>query len=500
MSVADRSVPIDGAGTGQADRERLQWLLDLQPDPALLADDDGRIAMANQAIGDLFGYSIDELVGGPLEVLIPPERHADHRHHREGYVRQRSTRPMGSGTVFFGRHRDGRDIAVEVSLAPVPSELGMLTLAAVRDVTARRTTDLTVLRLAALVGSSNEAIISMATDGTIISWNPAAVRMFGYTEEEVLGRAASMLLPPGYNRQQLDATMTQVLAGEQVASYDTLRRHKDGTLVEVSVCLSALRDDRDRLIGTSKVISEIGRRKQAERDLARALATAEATSNELRSFSYSVAHDLRTPLRAINGFGQLLLEDCGPQLDQDGTAYIERICAAAVRMGELIDSLLGLARLHSIETISQEVDLSRLVDDWVDRVVADAPERGSSTEVVVQPGVIGTGDPSLLAVVLDNLLSNAWKFTRDQDAARIEFGQDASGYFVRDNGAGFDMAYAEKLFGIFQRLHTQEEFEGTGIGLATVQRIITRHGGRVWANGAPDQGATFRFTLTGDQE
>lgn len=222
-----------------------------------------------------------------------------------------------------------------------------------------------------------------------------------------------------------------------------------------------------------------------------------SANRELESFSYSVSHDLRAPLRTIDGFSSALLEHCGDQLDETGQDYLARVRRATGRMAELIDAMLTLSRMTRQDMHVKRVNLSRLVAEVTSELSEANPEQKVDTRI--QQGVQATGDPRLLRVALDNLLSNAWKFTRDTIEAQVEFGVEIAGnelvYFVRDNGAGFDMNYYDRLFGTFQRLHDQDDFEGTGIGLATVARIIARHGGRIWAEGEPGKGAIFRFTL-----
>ncbi len=250
--------------------------------------------------------------------------------------------------------------------------------------------------------------------------------------------------------------------------------------------------------------SDITERKLAEQEILRLneelkqhVIHLEAANKELESFSYSASHDLRAPLRSINGFSQQIFEDCFDKLDKESKDAFQRIRAASRRMDLLIDALLNLSRLSRSEVVYGKVDLSATAQDIVGNLRKANPER--EVEVVIAEGLIDEGDERLLYLLLQNLLGNAWKFTGRRDDAVIEFGVNSAGgtgaYFVRDNGPGFNMAYADRLFRPFQRLHAPSDFPGPGIGLATVQRIVNRHGGRVWAEGELEKGATFYFTL-----
>jgi signal transduction histidine kinase len=227
-------------------------------------------------------------------------------------------------------------------------------------------------------------------------------------------------------------------------------------------------------------------------------AELETINKELETFSYAVSHDLRAPLRHIDGFTQALLEECADRLDENGQNYLNRICNATKRMGQLIEDLLGLSRTTRLPVTRDQANLSLITREIVSELQSGVP--GRQTDFVIPEELSAHGDPRLLRVVLENLLSNAWKYTSKSSQVRIEIGsmttpEGRTAYYVRDNGAGFDMAYAGKLFGVFQRLHADKEFPGTGVGLATVQRIIHKHGGRIWAEAAVNQGATFYFTL-----
>jgi len=250
----------------------------------------------------------------------------------------------------------------------------------------------------------------------------------------------------------------------------------------------------DSQLALLNVVDDLNRQ---TKNLDAAVEKMAAANNELEAFTYSVSHDLRAPLRSIDGFSQAILEDCGGQLDREGREYLERVRRATQRMGRLIDDLLKLSRLGKLDLRRMRVDLTAIAKKILQNLRESDP--GRVVEVVLQEGILVEGDPGLLGVVLENLLGNAWKFTAKTPHPRIEFGwAEGKGQqtcFIRDNGGGFDMAYAGKLVGAFQRLHTQEEFPGTGIGLATVRRILTRHGGRVWAEAKPGQGATFYFSV-----
>ena len=352
------------------------------------------------------------------------------------------------------------------------------------------------LRLAAIVDSSNDAIIGKTLEGVITSWNEGARRIFGYTEQEMLGQPVTRLVSADRKAEEPEV-LKKLARGETVGHFDAVRRCKSGAEIHASVTISPVRDSAGDLIGASMIVRDMTERHRSEEALARARETAEAASRELEAFSYTVAHDLRAPLRGMNGFAQVLLDTYRDKLDADGQDWLEEIVLNAGKMGALIDALLSLARLTRSEPRREMVDLSSVVRATVKQLVATEP--GRKVEVVVQDHLMADLDPVLARALIENLLSNAWKFTSKVPLARVEFGSTVSdgarAFFVRDNGAGFDMNFADKLFGPFQRLHTTEDFPGTGIGLATVQRIARRHGGRTWADSRVNGGATFYFAF-----
>ena len=328
------------------------------------------------------------------------------------------------------------------------------------------------------------------SDGYITRASPS-FDVLGYDRDELSARPVLDLVHPD-DRAATQAAYDKLAAASPTITLENRYRCKDGTYRWLS--WASGRDASGVVYSMARDITEAKRSQEA---LIRAKDAAQSANRELESFSYSVAHDLRAPLRSIDGFSQALLEDYVAELDVTGQKYLTFIRESTRQMAQLIDDLLGLARITQGALQCEHVDLSNLARVAGTRLQASHPER--SVDVRIQDGLNDEGDARLLAIVFDNLLGNAWKFTARRTDARIEFGADTDGgrlaYFVRDNGAGFDMAQVNRLFGVFQRLHAVQEFEGTGVGLATVRRIVTRHGGRVWADGELDRGAIFHFTL-----
>ncbi len=359
--------------------------------------------------------------------------------------------------------------------------------------------------LRALMDSIPDTIYFKDRQSRFTRINRAHARFLGVSQPEAaLGKTDADFQAPDLAAGFLAEEAELMRTGKPVTDRLEFNPTREGQPRWLSSTKVPLHDPQGEVAGLVGISRDITERMQAaaaieqlNKELEQRAAQLALANQELESFSYSVSHDLRAPLRAIDGFSQALLEDSADRLDQAGQDYLRRVRGAAQRMALLIDDLLQLSRVSRAELARAPVDLSALAAGVAAELQARQPER--TVEFVIGAGLTAWGDARLLRVALENLLGNAWKFTSRQPAARIEFGaieQDGRpAFLVRDNGAGFDMAYAQRLFGAFQRLHSASDFPGTGVGLATVKRIIRRHGGRIWAEAAPGQGATFYFTL-----
>ena len=511
-------MPDQGTKTGGTDASSprddamFRAVLESMNDAVYVRDLGRKLIYINPAAERMTGWSLEEALAKPCyEVFGDPGQacnklcpidaclaSGEPAHHQEGRLVR----------------RDGAVIDARVSISPlfddgaiVGSVVALQDLSEIQDLMRTRTQDLERVsenlgrseeRITAIVENIFEGIVTIDSAGIIQWMNRAASEMFGYGAEEITGQNIKILMPEPFKREH-DTYLRRYLETGKANIIGTGRevqgRRRDGSTFPMELEIAELKLENERMfLGVTKDITE---RKVAEQQILDRTTELEAANAELEAFGYSVSHDLRAPLRGMDGLSQALLEDYGDSLDGVAKDYLSRISKASRRMGQMIDDILKLSRATRQEIQVLDVDLSTLAQELLSELAARDDGRAVSFKVASDISV--RGDPKLLRVVLDNLLGNAWKFTGNVESAHIEFGRhwedDVAVYFVRDNGAGFDMAFADKLFGIFQRLHSTTEFEGTGVGLATVARLVRRHGGRVWAEGRVNEGATFYFTL-----
>jgi len=617
----------------QRAEDRFRQVIEGAPNGMVMVDAEGKMVLVNAQIETAFGYDRSELLGKPIEVLVPLRFRSQHPAYRSGFTESPSPRHMGAGRDLFGLRKDGSEFPVEIGLNPIQTEQGLMVLGTILDITERKRAEETLRRsqkqLAGVIGSAMDAIITINQEQRIVLFNSAAERMFLYPAEDAIGQSLDIFLPERFRAAHsqhilnfsktnvtrrsmgalgalfglradgeefpLEASISQIesdgqrlytvilrditerrrseevlkeqarilelahvfirdlssrilfwnTGAEQMygwtsdealgkISHDLLRTvfprpieeikarlltrgHWEGELVHSTRSGESIvvashwvlhRDQAGKPMAILEVNNDITERRRAEEEVHRLneeleqrvqqrTAQLENANKELEAFSYSVSHDLRAPLRHINGFCQALLEDHSSQLDPQGQAYLQEVRNASNEMAQLIDDVLRLARVTRTEMHVEPVNLTALAQESVDELRKADPSR--NVTIFLQENLVTLGDKRLLRIVLNNLLSNAWKFTSKRDDPEISLSAEQTNnetvYLVRDNGVGFDMTYRDKLYGAFQRLHSAEQFEGTGVGLATVQRIVYRHGGRAWAEGAVDKGATFYFTL-----
>ncbi|MBI3662324.1 MAG: PAS domain S-box protein [Acidobacteria bacterium] len=489
-------------------------IVEAAPDAIVGVDAGGRIMLVNHQAEAVFGYSREELLGEAIEILLPEQHRGAHVGHRTGYVQAPTTRPMGTGISLVARRKDGSTFPVDINLSPTQTKEGLMITSIVRDVSERKRTEQALKDSEALfrglLESAADAVVIVDRSGSITFVNPKTEEIFGYTREELLGQSIDVLVPERF-RERHNREHTAYISAPQprpmCTALSLCGRRKDGSEFPADISLGPLEIGDDFVV--LSIVRDVTERKKAEEEIRKQneelelrvlqrTAQLEAANKELESFAYSVSHDLRAPLRHIDGYIELIFRKASDKLEEKPRRHLQIVMDSARKMGNLIDDLLAFSRMGRAEMLRSRVEMKRLVDQVVRETKPDTAGREIHWQIADLPEV--EGDPVMLRLVLVNLISNAVKFTRTREEARIEVGcRSGDGsetvFFVRDNGVGFDMQYAGSLFGIFQRLHREDEFEGTGIGLASVRRIIHRQGGRTWAEAVPQGGATFYFSL-----
>ena len=480
-------------------QEKYRKLIDAAPDAIFVWDAHGKCVLANTSAAKLRGCREDEMIGFSIvDTYAPAER---------DLIAERFDRAKKEGVLRFERRflrKNDEVVPVEVSLSTAGEDQYQ---AVVRDISDRKQAEKKLRKQAELLSLAHDAIIVRDPESRIMFWNRGAERTYGWTAAEALGHVTHELLQTRFPIPL--ETIDAVLQGQ--GQWEGELRHitRDGTPIVVTSRQSLRRDEHGAPAATLEINRDVTDRKQAEEQIRKMNEELEqrviertrelqAVNNELEAFAYSISHDLRAPVRHIAGFTELLQKHSGPVLDDKSRHHVDMILDSANRMGSLVDDLLAFSRIGRTETRKCTVDLAQVVKSIVGEFAPDTLGRNITWHVGDLPKCYG--DPAMLRLVFTNLISNALKFTRTRDQAEIDIGSlnhkpDEIVIFVKDNGVGFDMKYNDKLFGVFQRLHSQEAFEGTGIGLATVQRIVHRHGGTVWPESSVDHGATFYVAL-----
>jgi PAS domain S-box-containing protein len=497
-------------------RSFLAAIVESSDDAIVGKDLNGKVVSWNAGAERMFGYAAAEMLGQPITRLQSPDRPEEEEHILEE-VRQGRTRHYETVRI----RKDGRPLELSLTVSPIRNAsgdiIGISSIA--RDITEGKLAERLIresrARLSGIIGSAMDAVISVDAGQRITIFNGAAEQMFRCPAAEALGQPLDRFIPArfraAHHRHVAEFGRTGVTNRAMGNLQPLSGLRSDGEEFPIEASISHIEVGGQQIY--TVILRDITERKRAEGQIRQlngeleqrvAERTAELTAanNELESFTYSVAHDLRAPLRHIDAFSKLLHEDFEAALPLEAQHYLKNIRGSTGKMSLLVDDLLNLARVGRQELRRHPTPLSRLVQE----VLADLKQEtaGRSLEWHIEPLPAVDCDPGLMKVVFANLLSNAVKYTRPRPVAVIEVGcRKANGdtaLFVRDNGVGFNMKYADKLFGVFQRFHRAEDFEGAGVGLATVDRIVRKHGGHIWAEAVVNQGATFYFTVAGLEE
>jgi PAS domain S-box-containing protein len=508
----------------EASRMQLAAIVESSNDAIIGKTTDGIITSWNKSAENIYGYSADEIIGRHVTVIAPPSRHTE--------IYELLEKVSKGGTVVNHEseriRKDGSLFNVALTLSPIKDASGKITgiSTIARDITEKKRLEEELRQLnteleqrvqnrTRELSASEERmrlfferqLVGMAITSPEKGWvkvNDKICEMMGYSPEELARLSwAEMTYPEDLAPDE--AQFKRLLNGE-IDSYTLEKRfvRKDGSIVFTNLSVGCVRRADQSVDYVLALLEDITEQKSAEESIkklndelqlrAKAL---EGANQELESFSYSVSHDLRTPLRAIDGFSHILLEDYADKLDDEGKRLLNIVRDNTSRMGQLIDDILKFSRTGRLELSFTEINMEKLAHEVFEEL--QPSDTDSKLQLEVEPIPPVTGDSAMMRQVFVNLLSNAIKFSRPRETARIKVGGSIEGneaiYYVKDNGVGFDMQYVDKLFGVFQRLHGVTEFEGTGIGLAIVKRIITRHGGRVWAEGKVNEDATIYFAL-----
>jgi len=477
--------------------EKLDLFLKAAPIAAVMADHLGKIVLVNAETERIFGYTQAELLGQPVELLVPQNLRDLHRDHRQRFHANPQGIPM-HGRDLFAQRKDGTEFPVEIGLNLAETPEGTRTIASIVDVTERRHAE--ELRkeaaransnLAAIVEFSEDAIVGKDMEGVVTSWNAAAQNLFGYTRQEMVGQSTARITPTGRLDEE-EAILARISRGESIRHFETQRFNKNGDLIDLSVTISAIRDAEGNIVGTSRVARDITQDKRAQAELVKRTEELARSNRDLEQFAYVASHDLHEPLRAVAGSVALLQRRYTGKLDAKADEFITHAVEGAARMQRLIDDLLAFSRVGSRGGEFRITAAQSALDDAMKNLRQAIQESGAEITFDQLPEL--TADPSQLTMLFQNLLGNAIKF-HGTNPPRIHVSAERQEsqwvLSVKDHGIGIDPKYFDRIFNIFQRLHTRLEYPGTGVGLAICKRIMERHNGSICVESTPGECTTF---------
>ena len=474
--------------------DRFRLAVESSPNAVVTVDAQGRIVLVNGETERMFGYNRDELIGRSVDLLVPERFRAAHPDHRKAFMRHPETRAMGGGRDLYGLRRDGTEFPVEIGLRPIETPDGAMVMSAIVDITERKQAE---ERFRLAVESSPSGMVMVDSQGRIVLVNAEAERLFGYKRDELLGQSTELLFPERFRNllPHLRPTFQALPEARPMgAGLELYGLRKNGTEFPIEIGLNPIKTSSGAFVLSA--IVDITERKRTENELVQQTRELARSNSELAQFAYVASHDLQEPLRTVASYTELLEHRYGDRLDEDARTYIKFARDGAVRMQRLLEALLAYSRVGTRTREPISTDAGRALDHALDALKAAIDEAGAKIVRGKLPAVMA--DPTQLAEMFQNLVGNGVKF-RGKIAPVVEIGarrRDSAWVFsVRDNGIGIESVDFDRIFQVFQRLHTREEYPGTGIGLAICRRIAERMGGTVWVESEPGKGSTFFFDV-----
>lgn len=468
-------------------RNRLSAIVDSSDDAIISKDLNAIITSWNKGAERLFGYKANEAIGRPVTMLIPPDRINE-----ETEILGRLKRGERIDRLHtIRRHKDGTMIDVSLTISPVKDASGRIVGASkiVRNISEAKRADRARHLLSAIVDSSEDAIISKDLSGIITSWNKGAERLFGYSANEAIGKPVTILIPADRLDEE-PQILSRIRRGERIDHFETVRRRKDGTLLDISLTISPVKDSSGAIVGASKIARDITERKRAEEEIRRA-------NRDLEQFAFSASHDLQEPLRTVKIYSDLLATRYMSKLDGQALEFLEYVRKGTDRMEALVRDLLAYTRATKLDLSNATVDAVDVFTSTVQDLSGMIEEAGARVRAGTLP-TVRMHEVHLKQLLL-NLIQNAIKYRSVDRPPEVTVTAEREGEYwvfsVADNGVGVEPEYREKIFGLFKRLHTSDQYTGTGLGLAICQRIVDRYRGRIWVESEPGRGSTFRFTI-----